>query len=455
MAVWANRTYRRLFAAQVLALVGTGLATVALGLTAYRLAGPDAGLVLSTALAIKMTAYVLLAPVVTAVADRLPRRAFLVAADVLRMAVAAALPFVGHVWQVYLLIAVLQSASAAFTPTFQATIPAVLPDEADYTRALSLSRLAYDLESLASPVLAAALLAVVDARWLFAGTAVGFAASAVLVLGCALPTGRRPAGRGSGRRRFGDRITRGLRIFAATPRLRAVIGVDLAVAAAGAMVLVNTVVIVRGRLGGTDPAVALTLGVSGAGSIVAALLLPRVLTRVSDRAVMLGATAVLGTVLTGAAALTVAPPDSWWPVVLAAWALIGAADCLAQTPIGRLIRRSGHPGDLPALFAAQFTVSHLGWLAAYLLAGVLGAVSVPLAFAVLAAVALAGLAQAYRAWPVTDPDEVEHVHTEPDPEHLADAAGGPGGWRHTHRLVIDDRHRRWPTTRPGSTAPTT
>ncbi|WP_280109901.1 hypothetical protein [Azospirillum sp. B506] len=40
-----------------------------------------------------------------------------------------ALPFVTEVWQVYVLIFVLQAESAAFTPTFQATIPDVLPDE--------------------------------------------------------------------------------------------------------------------------------------------------------------------------------------------------------------------------------------------------------------------------------------------------------------------------------------
>ena len=64
---------------------------------------------------------------------------------------ALVLPFVTEVWQVYVLIFLLQSASAAFTPTFQATIPDILPEEKDYTRALSLSRLAYDLESLAQP----------------------------------------------------------------------------------------------------------------------------------------------------------------------------------------------------------------------------------------------------------------------------------------------------------------
>ena len=41
--ILADRTYRHLFFAQVIALVGTGLATVALGLLAYDLAGANAG----------------------------------------------------------------------------------------------------------------------------------------------------------------------------------------------------------------------------------------------------------------------------------------------------------------------------------------------------------------------------------------------------------------------------
>lgn len=57
LAVLANRTYRHLFAAQVIALIGTALLTVALGLLAYDLAGGQASAVLGTALAIKMVAY--------------------------------------------------------------------------------------------------------------------------------------------------------------------------------------------------------------------------------------------------------------------------------------------------------------------------------------------------------------------------------------------------------------
>jgi hypothetical protein len=57
--------------------------------------------VLGTAMAIKMIAYIGVAPAVGAYASRLPRRSFLVAMDVIRGLVALALPFVDQVWQVY------------------------------------------------------------------------------------------------------------------------------------------------------------------------------------------------------------------------------------------------------------------------------------------------------------------------------------------------------------------
>ena len=177
-----HRTYRHLFFAQVVALLGTGLATVALTLMAFDLAGNDAGQVLGTAMAIKIIAYVLIAPLASALAESVPRRAMLVSLDIVRALTALALPFVTEVWEVYVLIAVLQSASAAFTPTFQSIIPDTLPDEDDYTKALSLSRLAYDLENLISPALAAIFLLVTSWHGLFSGTVIGFIGSALLVV---------------------------------------------------------------------------------------------------------------------------------------------------------------------------------------------------------------------------------------------------------------------------------
>ena len=235
--ILADRTYRHLFFAQVAALLGTGLATVALGLLAYDLAGDDVAMVLGAVFTIKMVAYVGIAPIAGAFVDRVNRRALLAALDVLRAGAALCLPFVTEVWQVYFLIFLLQSASAAFTPTYQATIPDVLPDEGRYTCALSLSRLAYDLENIVSPTLAALLLAVMSYNSLFLGTAAGFAASALLVVSVLLPSPEPSEPHG-----IYDRTTRGIRIYLATPRLRGLLGLNLAVSSTVAMVLVNSVV---------------------------------------------------------------------------------------------------------------------------------------------------------------------------------------------------------------------
>ncbi|MEU2547796.1 MFS transporter [Streptomyces roseolus] len=498
LSVLRDRTYRHLFLAQTVALTGTGLATVALALLAYDLAGGQAAAVLGTALALKMTAYVGLAPLSGVLARRMPRRTLLVGADLVRLLAALVLPFVDRVWQVYALVLLLQAASAVFTPAFQATIPRVLPQEGDYTRALALSRLAYDLESLVSPVLAAALLTLMPYGWLFAGTAAGFLLSALLVLPLRLPVDaddpdpdpdpdrdrdrdpdlgrdcdhnrdhnrdrardhnrdlRHDHHRGPARRRpRGPASARvlGVRVFLATPRLRALLALDLAVAAAGGLVLVDTVVLVRDGLGRPAGDVSLALAAYGAGSMTVALLLPRVLGRTGDRALMLPAAgtlaAALGLLAAGlASGWAGAHPTAAWPALLALWLCLGAATSAVLTPGGRLLRRSAAAADLPGLFAARFSLSHGCWLLTYPLAGWLASRAGPAASAAaLGVVALAAALAAARLWPRRDPEELAHAHPDlpAGHPHLADAPGGGPVRVHVHAFRIDALHRHWPT----------
>ncbi len=438
-AVLADRTYRHLFLAQIVALVGTGLATVALGLLAYDLAGKSAGAVLGVALAIKMIAYVGIAPIAGAYANRLPRRTLLVTLDLARLAVVAVLPFVTQIWQIYVLIFVLQSCSAAFTPTFQATIPEVLPQEKDYTKALSLSRLAYDLETLLSPALAAVLLLVVSYNALFVGTALGFLGSALLVVSVVLPRAVLPTLQTTVR----EKLTRGIRIYLLTPRLRGLMALNLAAAAGSAMVIVNTAVIVRSELGHSDRAVALALAAFGAGSMTMAFCLPRILRRWSDRIVMMTGGVALTLVLALQGALwSSLSSSSRWPMLLVAWLALGAAYAALVTPGGRLLRRSSHEADRPALFAAQFSLSHACWLIAYPLVGWLGArAGTASALLAMTGLAAAGVLVASIAWPRRDKEILAHRHDDlpPDHPHLRD-----GGHQHSHAFVIDELHIRWP-----------
>lgn len=454
LAVLANRTYRHLFLAQVTALAGTGLSTIALALLAYDLAGGNAGVVLGTALALKMVAYVGIAPIVGGYAHRLPRRRLLIGLDIARASFVLCLPFVTEIWQIYALIFLLNACSAGFTPTFQATIPDVLPDEAQYTRALSLSRLAYDLENLLSPTLAAAALVLLTYDALFAANAVAFLVSALLVFSVRLPSPKAQ----ERERGVWHNVTFGIRTYLKTPRLRGLLALSLAVACSGAMVIVNTVVYVRDRLGGSESDTAIAFAAAGAGSMLVALLLPRFLDRLPDRPFMLAG----GMIMAGGLLLGLAGPDLL--ALLPVWFLLGAGSSLIQTPTGRLLRRSAHEGDRPAVYAAQFALSHACWLIAYPLAGWTGGtLGLEAVFAVLAAVALAATAAALVLWPAGDPVELEHRHEAFGHEHLHvhdehhrhDHEGweGPEPHRHPHRhgevrhkhpYVIDLHHPAWP-----------
>lgn len=398
LSVLRNLIYRRLFAAQIVALIGTGLLTVALGLLAYDLAGSNAGAVLGTALTIKMLAYVGLAPVINALVARWPKKQVLVGADLTRAVMALCLPFITDVWQIYVVIFLLQSASATFTPAFQSLIPTILKDERDYTRALSLSRLAYDMEALASPAVAALLLTVLSYNNLFLGTVAGFLFSAFMVAITVLPKVRATV---APQTSLWHRTTLGARIFWRNRRLRSLIALNLVVSAPTALVLVNTVVYVRDVLQRPDTDLALALACFGVGSMFVALSAPKVLDRFGDRPVMLTGAAVIPVALAGAAALTLVgvPGTGWW-LLLGLWFLLGAANATILMPSARLLRDASTEDTRPYVFTAQFSLSHACYILTYPLAGWVGALAgLGWAASALAIIAIIGSAGAFLSWP--------------------------------------------------------
>ncbi|MFT6659074.1 MAG: putative membrane protein, partial [Maritalea sp.] len=97
-SIFQNTTFRKLFSAQLIALAGTGLTTIALALLAFEIAGERAGLVLGTALAIKMIAFIFVAPVVGGLIQPQNRKKLLVALDLARAGCVVFLPFVTTEW---------------------------------------------------------------------------------------------------------------------------------------------------------------------------------------------------------------------------------------------------------------------------------------------------------------------------------------------------------------------
>ena len=449
-----NKHFRNLFAAQVIALIGTGLSTIALTLLAYDLAGGNAATVLGIALAIKMIAYVLFAPIFGGLAHRFPRKSFLISMDLLRACVIVTIPLVSELWQIYLLVFLLNLFSSGFTPVFAATIPDILTDEKQYTRALSLSRLAYDLENLISPVLAGLALLFISYTGLFIFNSLAFLLSALLILITILPPQTTMTRKGH----LWNEISFGVSAYLKTPRLRGLLALYVGVASASAMVIVNTVVYIRQNLGGSEFDVALTLGAAGLGSMLAALGLPKVLDHVQDRPVMLAGAAVMAV---GMILMSTSPA---FIAVLSIWFMIGFGWSLVQTPAGRVVNRSASAGDRSAFFSAQFALSHACWLIFYLVAGLMGTgIGVENTAFILAINIVVFAFIAALLWPRQDRAMLMHEHAAlnhehphvHDEHHQHEHQGWEGPephshphyhqpMRHSHRYVIDDHHAFWP-----------
>ena len=188
---------------------------------------------------------------------------------------------------------------------------------------------------------------------LFVGTVAGFLASAVLLALARIPRTEAPPVTP-----FLDRLTQGTRLFWARRELRGLLGLNLVVAAATAMVIINTVVLVQGALARPQTDVALLLGAYGGGSMVVALAVPRLLAHRTDRTVMMTGAAALPLLLAGfAAVLLWAEGAPQWVLLLVLWFLAGAATSAVLTPSARLLRRNSTEDQRPAVFAAQFSLS--------------------------------------------------------------------------------------------------
>jgi predicted MFS family arabinose efflux permease len=449
-----NPIFQRLFLAQVTSLSGTGVATIALALLAFDLAGADAGEVLGTALAIKMVAYVFVAPIAGAIFHRLPRRELLILLDLSRALVIGALPFVDQIWQVYLLIFLLNACSAAFTPTFQSVVPDVVPDDKQYTRAVAYSRLAYDIENLASPTLAAAMLLFLSYDALFFLNSLTFVVSALFLMSSKLPVSRVAVVTES----VWSNTTSGVLQYLRTPRLRGLLALSLVVACAGAMVIVNTVVYVQGDLELREQATAIVMMAFGCGSIVVALTLPGLLDARPDRPFMfLGGALLVSGLFAG-----LLQPGFF--ALLIVWFVLGMGSSLAQTPSGRLLKRSSNDTNRTQIYAAQFALSHLCWLIAYPLAGWLGSLlGLNETFLILGVLALVALLLSVSIWPAQDDTVLPHTHEAMSHEHLhvhdEHHQHEHEGWEgvephkhphrhapltHSHAFVVDMHHEFWP-----------
>ena len=372
LSVLSEKSFRNLFFAQNFSLLGSGLATIAISLLAFDLTGRNAALILSGLFTIKMFIYVIFSPFAGAIADKFDTKKYLIIQDVIRAIAACGLIFVSEIWHLYIIIVLIYLSTAAFTPIYQSAIPKIFKDETDYTKALSLFRIAQDMENILSYALATLLLLFLNYNLLFVGTFIGYFVSALLISGIIFPFLSKTSGEKENN--FSINLTLGIKRYLSISDLRGLMFLNLAVSAGGSMILVNTIILVRSSLELSEIAFSITMLIFGAGCIFAAIIIPYLSKGMTASRIMLAGSSLLSIVFV-ALAFWLILFDFIWFVLLLAWFISGFGYTLLLTPMGRVIRKVSSVDEFSQVYSAQFSLSHLCWLFMYPLSGYLMTIS--------------------------------------------------------------------------------
>jgi MFS family permease len=195
LALLREPNYRRVFAASAVSWLGDRMVGVALAFAVLSLT--DSPAALGLVLAARTVPLVLLMPAGGVFADRLSRRAVMIAADLVRLGTQGAtaallIAGVAEVWMLAALAALGGAASAFFTPAAMGLLPSVVAPER-LQEANGLRGVALSAGEVAGPLLAGALVAGPGPGWALAVDAATFGLSALFLVGLRLPAHVRAA----------------------------------------------------------------------------------------------------------------------------------------------------------------------------------------------------------------------------------------------------------------------
>lgn len=174
--VLRNREFVTVLVTQSLSVVGDQVARVALALLVFQRTG--SALAASATYAVSYGSYVLGGPVLSALADRYPRRTVMVVSDLLRCVLIGLLGLDPPTPALFVLIALAGSVAPAFTSARSATLPDVLGD-GDYATGLGLVSSAAQCSQFVGFALGGVLVAGLGSRTAFLADALTFLVSAV------------------------------------------------------------------------------------------------------------------------------------------------------------------------------------------------------------------------------------------------------------------------------------
>lgn len=179
-----SRSYFPLWLGQLISNFGDTLHYVALVVLIFRLTGRGIGV--AGLVAAEILPVLLLGPVAGVIIDRFSRKRVLIAADLVRAALALSLVWPQGAWHGYAVAAGLAAGGTFFNPAAQAVIP-VLTTEEQRLAANSVAWSTTQLVQILAAALAGGLIAFFGTAAAFAVNAVSFAVSALLIGTLAIP----------------------------------------------------------------------------------------------------------------------------------------------------------------------------------------------------------------------------------------------------------------------------
>lgn len=359
-----EKLFARLYFSQTISLVGDAFTWVGMALLAFQFGGAHAAVILATALTLRVIAFILFGPYAGVLADRLDRKKMMYTTHLVRMAVVGTFPFVRAVWQIYVLIFVLNIFNAFFTPAYKAAIPQSLPNKETYGSGIALSNATEQLLGVLGPGLAGAVAAWLGVREVFFVDAASFVIAAVFIF--SLP-GLKVAKRQKIEAfpNTWKEIAKGTRLLFNGKAIRFALLIELASAIAGAQILVNTVGYVKGQLGLTNQYYGYVMAAFGVGAAIAAFAAGNY-----DRSQNRIASLLIGAVLV-CLSIAFANWVNFLPL-LVLWLLSGFGQTLAEMPSQILIAERIPSAEQGKVYGAHFAWSHLWWAFAYPIAGFTG-----------------------------------------------------------------------------------
>jgi len=264
------REFRALFSTLVLSSVGDELARVALTVLVYqRTSSP---LLSALTFGIGYLPWLLGGPVLSAIADRLPRHRVMIASDVLRALLVAAMAIPGMPLAALLGLLLLVSLAAPPFDSARSALQADILDDDRYAVASSVTNVCVQLTQVVGFLLAGALVAAFSPAAALLFDAVTFLVSAIW-LRVGLQRRAAPGATGARTSIWQDTVE-GLRFIARTPRLRSIIAV-LWVATLFALAPEGLAVPFAAELGQGSTGVGILLAAAPLGITVGALVVGR------------------------------------------------------------------------------------------------------------------------------------------------------------------------------------